>query len=111
MPTGLRYKQITKGNGEKTSQGKMASIHYESKYLNGKLVQSTYDRGFTFKTEIGKTGMGEVIDGWKEALNRMQVGDKIEIVVASYLGYGPRFFGDVPPFTPLVYTIELVDLK
>jgi len=107
--SGLRYQIIQKGSGAKASQGKNISVHYKGQLTDGKVFDSSYER----KQPIDFTvGVGQVIKGWDEGLQLLQVGDKARLVIPSHLGYGSQGAGGViPPDATLIFDIELMDVK
>ncbi len=107
--SGLRYQIIQKGSGAKASQGKEISVHYKGQLPDGRVFDSSYDR----KQPIDFTvGIGQVIKGWDEGLQLLQVGDKARLVIPSHLAYGSQGAGGViPPDATLIFDIELMDVK
>ena len=107
LPSGLQYKVITMGKGEKPKATDEVSVKYEGKLINGNIFDSSYKR----KDPITKFRCNQVIKGWTEALQLMPVGSKWEVYVPYDLGYGERGTGrDIPPFSTLIFTIELVNI-
>lgn len=107
--SGLRYKIINKGSGVKAEKGKMVSVHYKGMLPNGKVFDSSFER----KKPIDFTlGVGQVISGWDEGIQLLQVGDKARFVIPPHLGYGSAGAGGViPPNATLVFDVELVNVK
>ena len=107
--SGLRYQIIQKGSGIKAEKGKQISVHYKGQLTDGTVFDSSYQR----KEPIDFTvGIGQVIKGWDEGLQLMQVGDKARLVIPSQLAYGSQGAGGViPPNATLIFDIELMDVK
>ena len=107
--SGLRYQIIQKGSGTHASQGKNISVHYKGQLADGRVFDSSYDR----KQPIDFTvGVGQVIKGWDEGLQLLQVGDKARLVIPSHLAYGSQGAGGViPPDATLIFDVELMDVK
>ncbi len=107
--SGLRYQIIQKGSGAKASQGKNISVHYKGQLADGRVFDSSYER----KQPIDFTvGVGQVIKGWDEGLQLLQVGDKARLVIPSHLAYGSQGAGGViPPDATLIFDVELMDVK
>ncbi len=107
--SGLRYKILQKGNGEKATKGKNISVHYKGQLTDGSVFDSSYQR----KQPIDFTvGVGQVIKGWDEGLQLLQVGDKARLVIPSHLAYGSQGAGGViPPDATLIFDVELMDVK
>ena len=108
-PSGLRYKIIQKGNGPKAEKQKMVSVHYEGSLPNGQVFDSSYQRKQPIDFQLG---VGQVISGWDEGIQLLQVGDKARFVIPSDLGYGSRGAGGViPPNATLIFDVELMNVK
>ena len=107
--SGLRYQIIQNGNGDKAEKGKQISVHYKGQLADGTVFDSSYQR----KQPIDFTvGIGQVIKGWDEGLQLLQVGDKARLVIPSHLAYGSQGAGGViPPDATLIFDIELMDVK
>ena len=104
--SGLRYKIIQKGNGEKAESGRNVSVHYEGSLLNGKVFDSSYKRNEPIEFQLG---VGQVIKGWDEGIRLLQVGDKARFVIPSDLAYGSAGAGGViPPDATLIFDVELM---
>lgn len=108
-PSGLRYKILQEGNGEKVNKGDMVSVHYKGQLLDGTVFDSSYKR----KQPIDfKIGLGQVIAGWDEGILLLKVGDKARLVIPSDLAYGKQGAGGViPPNAVLIFDVELVNIK
>jgi FKBP-type peptidyl-prolyl cis-trans isomerase len=107
--SGLRYKMIQEGNGKKATQGAMVSVHYKGQLLDGTVFDSSYKRNEPIEFAIG---VGQVIPGWDEGIQLLKVGDKARMVIPSELAYGSSGAGGViPPNAPLIFDVELVDVK
>ncbi len=107
--SGLRYQIIQNGNGDKAEKGKQISVHYKGQLADGTVFDSSYQR----KQPIDFTvGIGQVIKGWDEGLQLLQVGDKARLVIPSHLAYGSQGAGGViPPDATLIFDVELMDVK
>ncbi len=107
--SGLRYQIIQEGNGKQATKGAMVSVHYKGQLLDGTVFDSSYKR----KQPIDfKIGVGQVISGWDEGIQLLKVGDKARMVIPSNLAYGSQGAGGViPPDAPLIFDVELVDVK
>ncbi|SNR15257.1 peptidylprolyl isomerase [Tenacibaculum jejuense] len=108
-PSGLRYKIIQKGEGKKATKGAMVSVHYKGQLLDGTVFDSSYKRKQPIDFAIG---VGQVIPGWDEGIQLLQVGDKARLVIPSDLAYGSSGAGGViPPDATLIFDVELMNVK
>jgi FKBP-type peptidyl-prolyl cis-trans isomerase len=104
--SGLYYIETVKGKGEIAKAGQKVSVHYTG----------TFTDGTKFDSSIGKkplefvVGQGQVIKGWDEGIMLMNKGAKAKLVIPANLAYGERGAGSIPPYTPLVFEVELVDI-
>jgi peptidylprolyl isomerase len=100
---------MTPGKGKKIKEGSHVSLHYTGSLLDGTIFDSSYPREKPFELEVGK---GQVIPGFDEALLLMQEGEKAKIIIPSKLAYEERGAGGViPPYTPIVFEIEVLDVE
>ena len=107
--SGLRYKIIQKGDGKKATKGAKVSVHYKGQLLDGTVFDSSYKRKQPIDFNVG---VGQVISGWDEGIQLLQVGDKARLVIPSQLAYGERGAGGViPPNATLIFDVELMDVK
>ncbi|OBQ55361.1 peptidylprolyl isomerase [Tamlana sp. s12] len=107
--SGLRYQIIQKGDGAKAEKGKTVSVHYKGQLSDGTVFDSSYKRNSPIDFPVG---VGQVISGWDEGIQLLQVGDKARFVIPSHLGYGSRGAGGViPPDATLVFDVELMSVK
>jgi FKBP-type peptidyl-prolyl cis-trans isomerase len=105
--SGLYYVMTKEGNGEMPEKGDNVKVHYTGKLLDGKVFDSSIERGEPIEVPIG---MGYVIPGWDEGIMMMSKGEKGVLYIPYYLGYGDRGAGaDIPPFATLIFEVELID--
>lgn len=96
------------GTGDEVTKGKTVSVHYIGTTRDGVKFDSSYDRGLPFSFTVGA---GEVIKGWEEGLVGMKVGGQRILVIPADMAYGNRQVGPIPPNTPLVFAIELLEVN
>jgi FKBP-type peptidyl-prolyl cis-trans isomerase len=94
--------------GEPVKKGDILEVHYVGTTQDGVKFDSSYDRGQTFVFTVGN---GVVIKGWEEGLIGMKVGGQRILVIPSDMAYGNRQVGAIPPNTPLVFAVELLDIR
>jgi FKBP-type peptidyl-prolyl cis-trans isomerase FkpA len=106
--TGLRYMIYKHGSGERPVKGKIVTIRYEVRLINGNLCYSSAEKG----PKEFKLGQGVVDVGTEEGILLMRVGDRAKFIVPSHLAFG--LLGDqdkIPPKSTLIYDIELIKLN
>ena len=107
--SGLRYKILKKGDGQKADKGNVVSVHYEGSLTNGQVFDSSFRRNQPIDFQLG---IGQVIPGWDEGIGLLNVGDKARFVIPSELAYGSAGAGGViPPNATLIFDVELMDVK
>ncbi len=107
--SGLKFKDLTKGEGARPQTGQTVVVHYTGWLTDGQKFDSSLDRGQPFEFVIGK---GTVIKGWDEGVKGMHVGGKRRLVIPSRLGYGENGAGaSIPPNATLIFEVELLGIK
>ena len=105
LPSGLQYKVLVAGKGAVPSDTSNVEVNYEGRLIDGKVFDSSYERGKT--TTFPVNG---VIKGWTEALKLMPEGSKWELYIPQELAYGERGTGrDIPGYSTLIFKVELVN--
>jgi FKBP-type peptidyl-prolyl cis-trans isomerase len=104
--SGLQYSVLTKGNGPKPAATDVVKVNYKGTLVDGKEFDSSYKRGQPAEFQVN-----QVIPGWSEALQLMNVGSKYKLVIPPQLGYGDRGAGpDIGPNAVLVFEVELLEI-
>ncbi|XP_021770561.1 peptidyl-prolyl cis-trans isomerase FKBP13, chloroplastic-like [Chenopodium quinoa] len=116
-PSGLAYCDQIVGTGSQAAQGQLIKAHYVGKLENGKVFDSSYNRG---KPLTFRVGIGEVIKGWdagilgSEGVPPMLAGGKRMLMIPPELGYGMRGAGCrggnciIPPNSTLFFEVEFL---
>lgn len=105
--SGLQYQVLREGNGQSPKATDTVECHYEGTLIDGMKFDSSYDRGQTATFPLN-----QVIAGWTEGLQLMKEGGKYRFFIPYELGYGERGAGaSIPPFSTLVFDVELVSVK
>lgn len=102
--SGLQYRVITEGSGNKPSATSKVKVHYTGKLTDGTVFDSSVQRG-----EPIDFGLNQVIAGWTEGVQLMTPGSKYEFFIPSDLAYGDRGAGNaIPPGATLIFEVELL---
>ncbi len=105
--SGMYFLRTKKGSGKPVTKGQKVVVHFTGRFLNGEKFDSSIDRNRPVEFVLGQ---GEVIAGWDEGIAMMNIGDEALLIFASNLGYGEGR-GDIPPFTPVMFEIKLINVK
>lgn len=113
--SGLQYKVLTEGHGEVPKATDEVEVFYEGRLLDGTVFDATYKHPAKKDMKEGdrltdKFKAGNLIKGWTEALTMMPVGSKWELYIPQELAYGSRQAGQIPPYSTLIFTLELIDI-
>ena len=105
---GLYWRDVTVGDGATAEAGKQVFVFYMGYFTDGKLFEQLRpgQNPITFVL-----GTHAVIDGWDEGLVGMRVGGVRQLIIPANLAYGATGSGPIPPNTPIVFTVELADVK
>lgn len=106
--SGLYFIEQKVGKGRKPKEGEVVYVHYTGRFLDGTVFDSSYDRGKPIDFTLGH---GQVIAGWEEGIAMLRKGGKAQLIIPFYLAYGERSAGSIPPYSSLIFDVELVDIK
>ncbi len=108
LESGLQYEVLEAGDTD-TDQPEASStvrVHYHGTFTDGKVFDSSYDRG-----QPAEFPVGGVISGWTEALQLMNKGAKWRLTIPYQLAYGEQGSpGGIPPYATLKFDVELIDI-
>ncbi|MDR1679491.1 MAG: FKBP-type peptidyl-prolyl cis-trans isomerase [Prevotellaceae bacterium] len=104
--SGLQYEIIKEGKGAKPTAESRVKVHYTGTLIDGTKFDSSIDR-----KEPAVFGVGQVIKGWTEALLLMPVGSKWKLYIPQELAYGARSQNPIPPFSTLIFEVELLGIE
>ena len=108
--SGILYIQEKAGTGEKVKSGNTVTVKYTGMFLDGSVFDASEFYGNGTFTYIHKTD--RMILGWEEGIEVLNKGAKAAFLIPSAKGYGA--LGSVPvipPYSPLIFVIEVVDIK
>jgi FKBP-type peptidyl-prolyl cis-trans isomerase FkpA len=111
----LEIMDIKTGTGKEAVAGNTVTVHYSGWLFDAKAAKN---RGAAFDSSVGKSpfsfplGAKRVIKGWDMGVAGMKIGGKRTLIIPAELAYGERGAGNViPPNAPLVFDVELLDVK
>jgi FKBP-type peptidyl-prolyl cis-trans isomerase FklB len=107
LPCGVQYKVLKDGNGAMPADTSIVVVNYEGRLIDGTVFDSNKSHG----GEPATFRVGQVIKGWQEALKAMPVGSEWEIYIPQELAYGANQQGSIPPFSLLIFKVELLEVK
>ena len=104
--SGLQYEVLKMGKGKKPAATDRVKVHYHGTLIDGTVFDSSVDRG-----EPIVFGLNQVIAGWTEGVQLMPVGSKFRFYIPQNLGYGERAAGSIPPYSTLIFEVELLGIE
>lgn len=109
--SGLYYITVKPSQGKNVAIGDTVTVHYEGRFFNGKYFDSTKKRNEPFQFVYGQKW--QVIEGLEEAIGMMREGEKALFIIPSKLAFGEQgsSTGIIPPFTSVVFEVELLEVK
>ena len=104
LTSGLQYKILEAGEGEMPESGETVTLHYRGSLVDGREIDNSYARNEPVTVQVDS-----VIPGWTEALTRMAVGSKWQVVVPPELAYGDLGAGTfIEPGSTVIFEMELI---
>lgn len=105
LPSGVQYKVIKEGAGQMPKDTSVVKVNYEGRLIDGTVFDNSYKNGQPVTLRAN-----QVIKGWTEALVHMPAGSVWEVYIPQELAYGDREQGQIKPYSPLVFKIELISV-
>ena len=106
--SGLLYQIVREGNEKKaTLDTDKVRVMYEGKTRDGKVFDSSYERGDTAEFALDR-----VIKGWTEGMKLVGEGGEIKLWIPANLAYGVRGTrdGSIGPNHAITFTVEVVEV-
>lgn len=106
LASGVQYKVLQQGSGDKASIEQSVKVNYSGKLVTGEVFDSSAARG-----NSSLFPLKSVIAGWRIALMNMRVGDRWEVYLPADLAYGARSPSEkIPANSALIFDIELLEI-
>jgi FKBP-type peptidyl-prolyl cis-trans isomerase len=103
--SGLQYEVLSEGTGAMPAATDTVRVNYEGTLVDGTVFDSSFQRG-----EPVEMPLNGVIPGWAEGLQLMKTGSKFKLYIPSELAYGSQSGGPFPPYSALIFEVELLDI-
>ena len=107
-----------KGNGPTVAVGREVTLSYTGRLLDGTIFDSSNEADCQ---QAGRpchepltyvVGQMSLIPGWEEGVMGQPAGSKLQLIIPSAMGYGSQGAGrDIPPYSPLVFDIDILSVK
>ena len=108
--SGLQYEVLKKGTGPKPAQTDQVLVHYAGTLLDGTEFDNSYKRGKPVAFPMA--GAKNIITGWTEGMQLMEVGSKYRLFIPPGLGYGGQQAGPViGPNSLLIFEAEMMGIE
>lgn len=101
----LVIEDVVEGDGEEVPPGATVTVHYLGVFLDGSEFDSSFSRG-----QPATFGLDQVIAGWTEGIPGMRIGGRRLLVIPPDLAYGEQGRPGIPPDSPLVFVVDLLDI-
>jgi len=113
--TGILYIAGKVGTGPTVKAGDVVTVKYKGKFLDGTVFDaSEYHSEAGTMTYVHKAptdATKTLIQGWEEGIEMLSKGGSAAFLIPSAKGYGSSGNSTIPPYTPLIFVIEVVDIK
>ena len=106
--SGLQFEILTAAEGDSPKSTDNVTVHYHGTIIDGTVFYSSVEWG-----SPASFGVHQVIPGWTEALQLMNVGSKYRLHIPQELAYGanPHPGGPIQPFSTLIFDVELLSIQ
>lgn len=118
--SGLNYVVTTQGSGAKANPGDTVLVNYTGMFLSGKVFDTSLPevakKSGTFNPQRPyeplklPVGMNNSIPGFDEGLMLLPKGAKATLILPSNIAYGEQGNQGIPPYSPLIFEIEMVNI-
>jgi FKBP-type peptidyl-prolyl cis-trans isomerase FkpA len=108
FPSGLYFVILKDGNGYSPARENIVKIKYFSTLIDGTNIEGSLENPIVKEFRIGDT---KLLKGFEEGLLMMRKGGHYSLILPSALAYGDKTHGNLPPYTTLIYDVELIESK
>jgi FKBP-type peptidyl-prolyl cis-trans isomerase len=106
QPDGLRYEILQPGSGPHPKPGQLVKVNYVGRFIDGRIFDRTDPALGPLDVKVGS-----VFAGWNEGVEKIGKGGRIKLYIPPSLGCGDDTAGGIPPYSTLIYEIELLDIR
>ena len=99
--SGLQFRSVTEGTGASPDANDRVRVNYVGIFTDGTQFDANNDISF---------GLNQVIAGWTEGLQLMQVGGTMDFVIGSDLAYGENGIFNIPGGSTLLFRVQLLEV-
>ncbi len=101
--TGLGIKILAPGDGPFPQFSERVRVHYTGRLVDGTVFDDTRAKG-----KPAEFAMSKLIRGLTDGLGFLKPGGRAVFYIPPSLGYGNMQVGNIPPFSGLVFDVELI---
>jgi FKBP-type peptidyl-prolyl cis-trans isomerase len=113
--TGIIYIPGKVGTGPKVKAGDIVTVKYTGKFLDGTIFDASEwhkeDGTMVYLHKAPTDASKTLIQGWEEGIEVLSKGGSATFLIPSGKGYGSKGSGSIPPYSPLIFVIEVVNIK
>lgn len=109
--SGLQYKVLKSGSGPRPGSGDTVQVEYEGSFLNGKKFDASADHPDPKDGKSMPIPLSNVIPGFREGLQLMQVGSHYKLWIPASLAYGAQPKNGFPPNATIIFDVTLKGTK
>lgn len=105
LPSGVQYRVIEEGEGQRPSLEDTVRVHYRGSKMDGREFDSSFARGTPEEFTVNA-----VLRGWQEVLPLMKEGSTWQVFVPPELAFGTRGQPPVGPNEALMFDLKLIEI-
>lgn len=109
--TGIYYIVEKEGTGETVKTGNTVTVKYTGMFMDGSIFDASAYHGDGTMTYVHRANDSRMIQGWEEGIETMKKGGVAAFLLPSAKAYGATGNASIPPYSPLIFIIEVTDIK